>query len=174
MFVFDEMLLQEKNASDAAEAIRRINKKWGILEALYVIDPAARQRAQVNSDTVQSELLRQGIATVNGQNDVEAGCLQIRQRIDHDMLFVNPDCRGLRDEADDLALEDREDGVFKIIKVNDHRSDALRYAAMARAWAPQHDVTARRQLGFVPDQYDPMAEAEALALADYGPPDVWG
>jgi hypothetical protein len=173
MYVFDEMLLQEQNASDAAKAIKRINKKWGIREALYVIDPASRQRAQVNSETVQSELLRQGIPTMTGQNDVEAGCLQIRQRIDQEMLFVNPECKGLRDEADDYALEDREDGVFKPMKGNDHRLDALRYVGMARAWAPLQEVE-DRQLGSNrrPDVYDPHLE-DLLMETEYGPMGAW-
>lgn len=174
MFIFDEVLLQERNASDLADAIRRVNKKWGILEALYVIDPAARQRAQVNSDTVQSELLRQGIPTMSGQNDVEAGCMQIRQRMAHGMLWINPDCRGLRDEWDDYALEDREDGVFKPLKGNDHRSDGARYAAMARTWGVLQDVTAERKLGWNPDVYDPAVEDLMLANAFEGPTDVWG
>ena len=173
-FVFDEMLLQEQNASDAAQAIKRINKRWGVRECLFVIDPAARQRSQSNSETVQSELLRQGIPTVNGQNDVEAGCLQVRQRIANDMLFVSPGCKGLRDEADDYALEDREDGVFKPMKGNDHRLDALRYGCMARAWAPQADVASDRLLGFQPDVYDPAVEDLMLANAYDGPEDVWG
>ena len=173
-FVFDEMLLQNENATDAAVAIRRILKKWGVLEALFVVDPAARQRAQVNSDTVQSELMRQGIPTIAGQNDVEAGCLQVRQRVDNDMLFVNPGCRGLRDEADDYALEDREDGVFKPLKGNDHRLDALRYALMARAWSPLQDEEATRELGFQPDVYNADREALLLANAYDGPSDIWG
>lgn len=173
MYVFDEMLLQNQNAHDAALAIRKINTKWGIREALYVIDPAARQRAQVNSDTVQSELMRQGIPTINGQNDVEAGCLQLRQRMDQDMIVVNSACRGLRDEADDYALEDREDGVFKPMKGNDHRLDALRYVAMARVWAPFKE-TDDRELGSrrVQGVYDPDLE-DLLIASDYGPMGAW-
>ena len=154
--------------------IKKILSRWAIREALFVIDPAARQRAQVNSDTVQSELLRQGIPTMAGQNDVEAGCMQVRQRLEHGMLFINPACKGLRDEADDYALEDREDGVFKPMKMNDHRLDALRYTAMARTWGVLPDAASERKLGWNPDVYDPAVEDLMLAQAYDGPTDVWG
>lgn len=164
-YVFDEVLLQDLTPVEYAEAIKRTNKKWGIRECIYVIDPASRQRAQVNSDTVQSELIRQGIPTQNGQNNFEAGFFQVKQRIEQGRLKVNPECRGLRAEADDYALESREDGVIKPIKGNDHRLDALRYALMARAWKPLEEVEEpRQQLGWVPDTYDPEWENEMLEL----------
>lgn len=170
-FVFDEVLLQDATPSEYADAIKRVNSRWGVREAIYVIDPASRQRAQVNSDTVQSELLRQGIPTVNGQNDVEAGVLQVRQRCEKERLRVNPECRGLRDEADDYALEARSDGVVKPIKGNDHRLDALRYALMARAWDPVVEEEApARKLGWVENTYDARREAEIIAgNVDGGP-----
>ena len=163
-FVFDEVLLQDATPVEYAEAIKRVNKKWGVTEVMYVIDPAARQRAQTNSDTVQSELARQGIPTVNGQNNVEAGILQVRQRCERDRLIVNPDCRGLRDEADDYALESRSDGVVRPIKGSDHRLDALRYALMARTYDPiMEEEAPERRLGWQPDQYDGKLEREILA-----------
>ena len=163
-FIFDEVLLQDKTPVEYAETIKKVNKKWGVREAIYVIDPASRQRAQVNSDTVQSELMRQGIPTVNGQNDVEAGIMQVRQRCEHKRLFVNEACRGLRDEADDYALESRADGVVKPIKGNDHRLDAMRYALMARAWDPiMEEQAPDRRLGWVPGTFDGEWEAEMLA-----------
>ena len=162
-YVFDEVLLQDLTPVEYAEAIKRTNKKWGIRECIYVIDPASRQRAQVNSDTVQSELIRQGIPTQNGQNNFEAGFFQVKQRIEQGRLKVNPECRGLRAEADDYALESREDGVIKPIKGNDHRLDALRYALMARAWKPLEEMEEpRQQLGWIPDTYDPEWENEML------------
>lgn len=159
-YVFAEGLLQNATPVQYAEFIKRVNAAWGIVEPpLYVIDPAARQRAQVNADTVQSELLRQGIPTVAGQNDIEAGIDQVRQRIQQQRLFVNPACRGLREEADDYALEDRPDGVVKPMKGNDHRLDAFRYGLMARPWQPEVEYEApSRQLGWEPGTYDPEWE----------------
>lgn len=170
-YIFDEVLLQDATPVEYAETIKRVNARWGVTEALYVIDPASRQRAQVNSDTVQSELIRQGIATVNGQNDVEAGVMQVRQRCERQRLVVNPECRGLRDEADDYALEARSDGIVKPIKGNDHRLDAMRYALMARVWDPIAEQQApERRLGWQPGQFNARLEAEAiLEQRDGGP-----
>jgi hypothetical protein len=170
-YVFDEVLLQDLTPVEYAEAIKRTNKKWGIRECIYVIDPASRQRAQVNSDTVQSELIRQGIPTQNGQNNFEAGYFQVKQRVEAGRLRVNPECRGLRAEADDYALEAREDGVIKPIKGNDHRLDALRYALMVRAWKPLEEMEApRQQLGWIPDTYDPEWEREMLEFQSQSGP----
>lgn len=170
-FVFAEALLQDATPVQYAELIQKVNSAWGITgdPPLYVIDPASRQRAQANSDTVQSELMRQGIPTVMGQNSIEAGIDQLRQRIAQQRVFINPACRGLRDEADDYALEDRSDGVTKPIKGNDHRLDALRYVLMARPWSPFDEVEEPRgQLGWVPDTYDPEWEQQRF-VAPTGP-----
>lgn len=163
-FVFAEALLQNATPVQYAELIHKVNKAWGVREATYIIDPAARQRAQVNADTIQTELMRQGIVTIPGQNDVEAGISQVRQRLAADMLRINPACRGLRDEADDYALEPRDDGVIKPIKGNDHRMDALRYGIMARAWYPVQEMEQPRQrLGWTYGEYDPVQEDELMA-----------
>ena len=170
-FIFAEALLQNSTPVEYAELIKKVNKAWGISEARYIIDPAARQRAQVNADTIQTELMRQGIITIPGQNDVEAGISQVRQRLANDMLRINPACRGLRDEADDYALEPRDDGVIKPIKGHDHRMDAMRYAIMARAWNPLREMDEPRgQLGYEYGKYDPEVEGELLAVgAESGP-----
>lgn len=162
-YVFDEVLLQDRTPVEYAEAIKKVNRKWGIKECIYVIDPAARQRAQVNSDTVQSELTRQGIPTQNGQNNFEAGYFQIKQRVEQGRLRINPNCRGLRSEADDYALEQRDDGVIKPIKGNDHRLDALRYALMVRAWNPIEEMEEpKHELGWQYGTYDPEWEQEMI------------
>lgn len=117
-------------------------------EPLYVIDPAARSRGQVNAESVKSELGRFGIHCVDGQNQVEAGINQVRVRIAHRRLLVSRECAGLRDEADEYAAEDRPDGEFKPIKENDHRLDALRYLCMSRPWDPiLEDEAPTRLLG---------------------------
>jgi hypothetical protein len=78
------------------------------------------------------------VFATSGQNNVEAGIQQIRVRLANERLWVSPSCAGLRDEADEYAAEDREDKdqAFKVIKQNDHRLDALRYAVMERVWDP--------------------------------------
>lgn len=148
-FVFDERLVQDGTPADYVKAINETNGKWGIKDPSYVIDPASRQRNQVNAETVQSELMRLGIFTENGQNNVEAGVQQVRGRLQADRLFISPVCRGLRDEADDYAAEETEDGSFKVIKTNDHRLDALRYVCMSRPFYAELEAQApQRTLGW--------------------------
>lgn len=99
---------------------------------LYVIDPSARNRSLVDAESVESELARLGIYCVHGQNNVEAGCQQIRRRIQFGKFLVSRECTGLRGEAEEYRQENRDDGVFKVVKENDHRLDACRYPAMHR------------------------------------------
>lgn len=143
--VFDELLLQEKTVLDYARAIRQINSKWGV-NPLYVIDPSARNRHGINLEDIQGELLRLGIPTINGYNPVQAGVQNLRRRIQEKGLFVTENCQGLRGEADEYRMEDRPDGEFKVVKENDHRLDALRYAVMSRPWTPVKAYTPGQQV----------------------------
>lgn len=140
--VFDELLLQDKTPADYAKAIRSTLQRWGVPEGrvLFVIDPAARQRNQTNAQTVMTLMSEEGIPCLPGQNDVDAGIAQLRTRMAHGRFLVSPDCRGLRDEADDYAAEEpkegRDDSHLVPIKGHDHRLDALRYACMERLFDP--------------------------------------
>lgn len=143
---FDEVLLQEKTPIDYARAIRRINSKWELKKSpIYIADPAIRARSLTNAESVQTELLRQGIPTMAGQNDVQAGVQQVRRRIQEGGFFVAQSCRGLRGEADEYRMDDRDDGEFKVVKENDHRMDAMRYAIMARPWYRELGAKLREQ-----------------------------
>lgn len=161
LVMFDEALLQDKTPADYARAIRSGLKRWGINEedCTFVVDPAMRQRDKTNAETVQSALMREGIYTVNGQNDVEAGIQQVRLRIQHDRLAVSEECRLTRDEADDYAAEDRDDGVFKPIKTDRmHLLDALRYVGMHWPYDPAvEDAAPEQMLGWRPG-FAPPAE----------------
>lgn len=152
-YVFDELLLQDKTARDYAAAIRANNARWGIQNYATVVDPAAKQRAQANGMTVLSELNKEGVYPNLGQNDHELGFGQMRTRMQHGRLLISPDCRGLRDEADDYAAREPEEGKddshLEPIKGNDHRLDALRYAVLERFWDAQAEADApNRNLGF--------------------------
>ena len=122
---------------------------------MYVADPAARAGNQTNAESIKTELGRFEIHCVDGQNKVEAGISQVSTRIAYGRLLVSRECAGLRDEADEYAAEDRPDGVFKPIKENDHRLDALRYLVMTRPWEPQlEDLQAERTLGKPKPMYE--------------------
>jgi hypothetical protein len=151
--VFDEALLQDKTAKDYANLIRDVNSRWGIKDYACVVDPAAKQRAQANGMTVLAELNKEGVYPNLGQNDHELGFGQMRARMQHGRFLVSPHCRGLRDEADDYAAkepeEGRDDSHLEPIKGNDHRLDALRYAVLERFWDQQMEQDApQRTLGF--------------------------
>lgn len=169
--IFDEALLQDKTPSDYVTEIERRLKRWGIDRdrVSFVIDPAARSRAQVNAESVESALARLGVFCVHGQNQVEPGIQQVRLRIQHKRMWVSPECRGLREEADEYAAEDRPDGEFKPIKQNDHRLDALRYMAMYRpfdAVAEEHAPT--RNLGWESGVEPPWEPDEQTSDAPLG------
>jgi hypothetical protein len=83
--------------------------------------------------------------------------MEVNQRGNGGMLQLSPACVGLRDEADEYAMEDREDGVFKEKRNdNSHRLDALRYVCMYRTWLPDHQQT-ERTLGWVPGEMPPLS-----------------
>ena len=90
-----------------------------------------------------------------------AGVSQVRKRLQNEGLHVSQDCRGLRGEAEEYRQEDRPDEEFKVVKENDHRLDALRYALMSRTYYV-HDRT--EDLGA--PQWQP---GQALDLSQYEP-----
>ena len=158
--VFDEQLLQQKYAKDYAGRIRATNAKWGLKqdEITYVIDPSFRIRGLASGgENVESALSREGIFCVPGENALEAGCMEVGQRLSEGMLQISPAMVGLRDEADDYSMEDREDGVFKEVRNdNSHRLDALRYVCMYRTWTPYHEQD-DQPLGWTPGEVPSFA-----------------
>jgi hypothetical protein len=136
---------------------------------MFVIDPAARQRSQATGDTVQSELARVGIFTINGTNDREAGQQQIRDRILHRRLQIFSTCLGLRDDADEFAWEMDEDD-FASGAADDspfHRLATLRYQVMVRPFYPQREADAplaRLGANEAPDMRLWRPETESLPM----------
>jgi phage terminase large subunit-like protein len=173
-YVFKDFKLQDKTAADYAAVIKGELKRWGIplSRVMFTCDPAARQRGQANATTVISALAQEGIHCNPAQNDVEAGIDQVRTRMQHDRFWVSPECRYLRDEADDYAAEEpaegKDDSHLVPIKGNDHVLDAVRYGSMERFWDPQLEADApRAPLGFQPDRALP---ASLLRVAPEAPP----
>lgn len=145
-WIYDEALIQNGTPSQYAQVIDRKLAQWGLrrTDVMFVIDPAARQRSQATGDTVQSELARVGIFTINGTNDREAGQQQIRDRILHRRIQIFSTCLGLRDDADEFAWEMDEDD-FASGAADDapfHRLATLRYQVMVRPFYPQREADA--------------------------------
>jgi hypothetical protein len=67
---------------------------------------------------------------------VQGGIQQVRLRRQHGYYLVSQGLQGARGEAEEYRMEDREDGEFKIVKENDHRLDADRYAPSAATSTP--------------------------------------
>jgi phage terminase large subunit-like protein len=175
-YVFAEELLQDSTPADYAAAIRAKNARWGLKKVLYVVDPAARSRGQTNAETVQQALLQNGIPALAGQNDVQTGISQLRTRMDHGRFWVSPECRGLRDEADDYAGEEpaegKDDSHLTPVKSNDHRLDSLRYACMERFWDPMYEMGKPQQmLGWDPASgtAPPTSLVTGRRRVEYGP-----
>jgi hypothetical protein len=123
---------------------------------LYVVDPSAKNRSLTNRDeSVEKELQRLGLFALRGDNAVEAGLQHLRRRMRAGALFVSKACAGLRDEADEYRKKERPDGEFEVVKENDHRLDALRYAVMTRSyWRPPSSDESHNRLGAAP-VYEP-------------------
>jgi hypothetical protein len=61
-YVFHEGLLQDKTAVYVSAFVRAVNQRYGgSRNVSYVIDPAAKQRAQANGMTVLSEINKAGV-----------------------------------------------------------------------------------------------------------------
>lgn len=146
-WIYDEILIQNGTPSQYAQAIDILCAKWRLHRAriMFVIDPAARQRSQATGDTVQSELSRVGIHTVNGANDREAGQQQIRDRLLHNRLRIFPNCVGLRDDADEFSwdMDDEDEDVSGAADDSPfHRLATLRYQVMTRPFYAQREIDA--------------------------------
>jgi hypothetical protein len=163
-WIYDERLIQDGTPSQYAEAIDEMLSAWGLRRehVLFVIDPAARQRSQATGDTVQSELTRLGIYTMNGNRDREAGQQQIRDRLRHGRLRIFSSCVGLRDEADDFTYPLTEPGEpVKPGPADDstfHRLATLRYQVLTRPFYPQlEEMATERNLGWSPNRAPDMS-----------------
>lgn len=166
MVTFDERLVKDGTPERYVEVIDDKLSRWGLRreDVSFVIDPAARQRSQVNAETVDSALMRLGVFCEHGQNSVDAGVQQVRSRMMHARYFCFRSCVGLRDEADEYAAEDRDDGEFKIVKTNDHRLDSLRYVAMSRPFFPEEeDAVGESNLGWRPNVAPPSSRLVGTA-----------
>lgn len=154
-YLFEEGMLQDKVAEQYVAFIKTQNERWGLRDLYYVIDPAAKQRAQANGMTVLSEINKAGIYPSLGQNDLQLGLGQMRTRMLNRRLLVAPNCVLHRDQADDYAgkepAEGKDDSHLEPIEVGAHCLASLRYAVMERFWdAVVEDRSPEQNLGFEP------------------------
>jgi hypothetical protein len=165
-YVFDEGLLQDKTAAEYVEFIRATNARWGLSRVSYVVDPAAKQRAQANGMTVLARSTRLACIRTWGRTTMSSGS----GRCGRGWLTAGSRCpllvSGLRDEADEYAAKEPEEGkddsYLEPIPGGAHRLDSLRYGVLERFWDPVMEEQAPlRQLGFDPSRAMP---AEAMRV----------
>jgi hypothetical protein len=144
MLVFDELYPEGLTVPQIAAQIKAKNLEWGV-DPIYVIDPSARNRALTNAETVIGEFNRAGIYPVPGQNDREAGILQLKARLHGGTFRVAQNCAKWLWESDRYLVASDEISSEQKNKVKgaggsfatigpDHLLDPTRYVAMERLW----------------------------------------
>lgn len=141
---FDELELHDCATSQICDAIRAKLKLWDLDErnVQFVIDPAARQRTLTTAVSVETSYHMCGIYPAHGQNDREGGIDIIEDRILQNFLQVSSECSGLFWEAERYRRKFHEEsGKWDVVKKNDHKLDALRYAICHRPWEVTGQLT---------------------------------
>jgi hypothetical protein len=95
LVIYDELTLSGKAAvpDHAAEQMATLREGWGLAEvAKYnVIDPAAKSRSLDTGERVGEAWIDAGIPVIYGQNDLEAGVLEVKRRMNH-MIECDEPC----------------------------------------------------------------------------------
>lgn len=145
--VFHVAYVRKTSVHKLKAAIDAGNEKWGLKQPpYYVMDPyagGAHNMIAGQDVTMKSELQQLGIythapKTINKEAIVYGGILNIWRRM-HDASFAILDTVEAEYflEAEEYRLEDREDGVFEVVKEFDDGMDATRYAFTTRPWYPR-------------------------------------
>ena len=132
LLIYDELLLQGHTPERTVAEIRRKERFWGVKDAFYLIDPAARNRSLTDAERVESAFQKAGLPVVPAQNDVETGIFEVKRRLEKGLLTVARNCQNLLWERERYRLAPTTDGKFSVVKRNDHAMDCLRYLSMSR------------------------------------------
>lgn len=90
------------------------------------IDPAARGRSQIDGEKLIEKYEQNGLLITKAQNAVEAGLLEVYQRLSEGRLKIFNTLSHTKSEF--RIYRRNEKGL--IVKKNDHAMDALRYLVM--------------------------------------------
>lgn len=157
--VFDELYVSDWTIKDVCLEIQRINAYHEIKPIYYVIDPHARDRSKQTGRSDQSEFTKYGIYTMLGQNAVQAGINEVKQRLRDRSLVISSSCVNLIKEFHvyrwkEPSIRTDEDAKPEPIKSQDHLLDALRYMAMCRPYLPVYaESDARNPLERLMDEH---------------------
>jgi hypothetical protein len=161
------------------DALLQGNSVWGLKQTpMYVMDPyAGGQHSMVAGQavTIKSELQQLGIYThspkiLDSNAIVYGGVQNIWRRMSEgsfavaDTPTVDPE---FWLEAEEYRLNDRDDGVFEVVKEFDDAMDATRYAFTTRPWYPK-PVVVKKQSAWGPHTAPDWSEFnEGGPLAEY-------
>jgi hypothetical protein len=155
--VYQVIYVRKGDPTKFKAAIDRGNSRWGLTQPpYYVMDPYAGSQhsaAGGNMVTVRSELNLLGIYThtpkVLDSNAIVYGGIQnIWRRMAEqsfavaDTVTVDPE---FLLEAEEYRVNDREDGVFEVVKEFDDGMDGMRYAYTTRPWYPGTKVVTKKE-----------------------------
>lgn len=173
--VFEEFYPKERVISQVAAEIKRLNKQWGLKDPVYVIDPSARNRSQINADAIEAAYAREEIYCGYGQNDRAAGILELKRRFQAQgpegpapTLTISNHCKDLIWEIGRYRRDPNAKDEWAAIKEHDHLIDSLRYAVLSRAWnfAIAHPD---RGPAFLPNYQPPYSEERKFIQTEQPP-----
>lgn len=118
LYIYDEYYMGEARPEVHAVAVKG-HGAW----MPGVIDPASRGRSQVDGNKLITLYIQAGLQIAPANNAVEAGIMDVYQRLSAGKLKVLKKCRNLQSEF----LTYKRDIHGKVVKENDHALDALRY-----------------------------------------------
>lgn len=131
------------------QAILKGNSLWELKQTpFYVMDPyagGAHSMVSGQAVTMKTELQQLGIYThapkvLDSNQIVYGGVLNIKRRMaEQPPSFAVGSCvhKEFWVEAEEYRTEDRDDGVFQVVKEFDDGMDAMRYAFTTRPWYPR-------------------------------------
>jgi phage terminase large subunit-like protein len=169
---FHSEVYESLTVPQIAQAIKKVNRAWGLEKPRYTIDPSSRNRNAVNAENVEGAFMREGIFCTAAQNAVEAGVFEVKRRLQGGALVVSEDCSRLLWEIGRYRVAPSPPGGrpdqdrFEVVKQDDHCLDALRYALMERPWhVARTAVQERRRPGWIPNHApayrDPVSVSDA-------------
>lgn len=167
--VYQVVYVRKTDPVKLYEAITQGNERWGLKQPpYYVMDPyAGGQHGMLSGSevTMRSELAQMGLFThapkvLNSQAIVYGRILNIWRRM-REGSFAVADTPTIDKEfwleAEEYRLNDRDDGVFEVVKEFDDAMDALGYAFTTRPWQPRPTAKPRPKTAtpsFIPADWD--------------------
>lgn len=118
LYIYDEYYMGEQRPEVHAVAVKA-HGAW----MPGVIDPASRGRSQVDGNKLITLYIQAGLQIAPANNAVEAGIMDVYQRLSAGKLKILKKCRNLQSEY----MTYSRDINGKVVKENDHALDALRY-----------------------------------------------